>query len=345
MSLQRTITRALLKLPDGVLVKMSGRTPEILDGRKLDARFQFIGAAAAKQTPKGPITPLLARAGTDQLTFLFGGRCEPDVQVTDITIPSPAYAIPARIYRSGNQRPQAPLLVFAHFGGGVVGNLETCHAFCSILATGIGCPVLSVDYRLAPEHPWPQGLNDVLAAFEWGRAHADQFGAPAGLAAIGGDSMGGNFAAVIAQDMKRAGKPQPFLQVLIYPATSLTATGGSMETFTHSFPLTRQTLEFFVANYLPPGTDPQEVRVSPAHADSLAGLAPAFVATAGHDPLCDQGRDYAEALEAAGVNAHYICYDSMAHGFTAFTGAIPAADKACRDMAHAIGKAYRAMGG
>lgn len=345
MSLQKTIVNLLLKLPDPLLVSMAGGKPVVRDGRTLDARFQFIAYSVAKRGAPPVLTPEFARQGTEILTMLFGGPLEPGVSCQDRQLELEGRTIQARSYRPSNQNPQAPLFVFYHFGGGVVGSLETCHAFCSILAKTIGCPVLSIDYRLAPEHPWPAGLNDAIDSYLWAREHAAEFGAPAGLAAVGGDSMGGNFSAILAQEMQRRELAQPFLQLLIYPATTILATDGSMQSCADAYPLTAEIMAWFMANYLPDPNLGADLRVSPALAPSLVGLAPAIVITAGHDPLRDQGKAYAEALEAADVKVHYHCYDSLAHGFTAYTGAVPAADRACREIAAIAARAYRAMGG
>jgi acetyl esterase len=344
MSLQKTITSLLLKLPDSVLVAMSGGQPIVRDGRKLDARFQFIEAAATKRPLPDPLTPEFARQGTDLLTSLFGGPLEAGVTFSDIIIPAKGRDIPARAYRPANQRPEAPLMVFFHFGGGVVGNVGTCHAFCSIIAKIVGCPVLSIEYRLAPEHQWPAGLNDAIDGFLWGRDNADQFGAPAGLASAGGDSMGGNFTAILALEMKKRGLPQPTLQLLIYPATDITDDTGSMQSCADAYPLTKATMDWFMVNYLPNGTDHSDLRISPAKSADLSGLAPAIIVTAGHDPLHDQGMAYADLLKGAGVNAIATSYDSLAHGFTAYTGAVPAADKACREIATSVLTAYHRQG-
>ena len=344
MSLKKTLTNLLLKLPDNFLLALNGGKPIVRDGRTLDVRFQFIGAAAAKQSLPDPLTPQFARDGTDLLTQLFGGMIEPGVSFHDITIPGLDRVIPARIYRSNTQRPEAPLMVFYHFGGGVVGNVGTCHAFCSIISNVVGCPVLSLEYRLAPEHPWPAGLDDAIDGFLWARDHAPDFGAPAGLASAGGDSMGGNFTAILAQEMKRRGMAQPTLQLLIYPATDITDDTGSMQSCADAYPLTKATMDWFMANYLPAETDPNDVRVSPAKASDLSDLAPAIIVTAGHDPLRDQGLAYANLLRAAGVDVHYECFDNLAHGFTAYTGAVPAADTACRAIAASVLAAYRQQG-
>ena len=345
MSLQTKIARLLLKLPAGALRALSGGAPVEIGGRVLDPHFQFLAHAAARRpAPTTAPTAAEARAQTRALVDLAGGPAEPGVSWTEQPIPVDGRTIPARLYRPGKPRPGAVLMVFYHFGGGVVGDLETCHAFCTMLAASLGAPVLSVDYRLAPEHPWPAGLQDALDAFLWARLNAERLGGRPGAAAVGGDSMGGNFAAIIAQDMARMAQPQPFLQLLIYPATDLAASGGSMDLYAESFPLTAQTMGFFMANYLPPGADTDDPRLSPLKATDLEGLAPALVFTAGFDPLCDQGRIYADRLEGAKVNVLYRCFDSLAHGFTAFTGVVPAADSACRQIAAETARAYAALG-
>jgi acetyl esterase/lipase len=344
MNMQVALTRAILKLPAPLLVAMSGgRTVEV-GGRPLDPHFQFIGHAAARQPPPAAVTPESVRQGTDMLTTLFGGKPDRGVSWSPVTLDLPGRAIGGRVYRPERQNPAAPLMVYYHFGGGVVGTMETCHAFCTILAAIVGCPVLSVDYRLAPEHVWPAGLDDAIDAYLWGRDNAGRFGAPTGVAAAGGDSMGGNFTAILCQEMKRRGEPQPFLQLLIYPATDITAAGGSMDTYGASFPLTADTMAWFMSQYLPEGADPAHERLSPHLTRDLSGLAPAIVVTAGHDPLSDQGDAYAERLEAAGVNTLHRREDTLVHGFIAFTGGAPAADAACRHLARDVAKAYRAMG-
>jgi acetyl esterase len=344
MSLQRIITRALLKLPDSILVAISGGQAIVRDGRKLDARFQFIETAAAKRPIPDPLTPAFARQGVDLLTALFGGARESGVSTREIEIPAIGRVIPARLYQPAKQNPRSPLMVFYHFGGGVVGNIGTCDAFCSIIAAHIGCAVLSVDYRLAPEHQWPAGLDDAVESFIWARDHAADFGAPAGLASAGGDSMGGNFTAILCQDLKARGLAQPVVQLLIYPATDLTVEDGSMITCASAYPLTKATMDWFMANYLPTGADPKDLRLSPALAKDLSGLTSAIVIMAGHDPLRDQGLAYARALESAGVATITRCYDSLAHGFTAYTGSVPDADKACREIAADIARLYHQLG-
>jgi acetyl esterase/lipase len=224
----------------------------------------------------------------------------------------------------------------------VIGDLETCHAFCGILARIARTAVLSVDYRLAPDHRFPAGLDDVLAAFRWGRENAARFGAAPGAAAIGGDSMGGNFSAIVAQEMKRLGEAQPALQLLIYPAVDVASETPSMTTYADAYPLSRSIMDWFMGHYMGPDANPADPRLSPDKTADLSGLAPAVVITAGFDPLVDQGEAYAKRLIAAGVPTTYRCYDSLAHGFTAFTGAVPAADAACREVARLVRAAFDA---
>lgn len=333
VSTRRLIVRALLSLPSPLLRLLAGGGVVYRGGRTLDPRLQFLAAGAARGPAITTMTPEEARRANTQGLAALSGSPEPGVRTEPVSIPNDAGAIPARLYRPEGQDPAASLMVFAHFGGGVIGDLETCDAFCGILAKIARCPVLSVEYRLAPEHRFPAGLEDVLAAYRWGRDNAARFGAPAGRAAIGGDSMGGNFAAIVAQDLKRGGEAQPDLQLLIYPCTDVASETASMTTYAESFPLSRAMMDWFMGHYMGPEADPADPRLSPVRAPDLSGLAPAVVITAGFDPLVDQGEAYAKRLKDAGVPTAYRCYDSLAHGFTAFTGAVPCADVACREIA------------
>ena len=330
---QRVVVRSLLSLPTSMLRLMAGGGVVYQGGRTLDPRLQYLAAQGRGAPPMSALSPDEARRGSAATLALVAGPLEPGIRIETLRIEGPGGSIPARVYRPEVQDPDAPLMAYAHFGGGVIGGLETCHAFCSILAAATHGPVLSVDYRLAPEHRFPAGLEDVLAAYRWGRDNAERFAAPVAQAAIGGDSWGGNLAAVVCQELKRAGEPQPVLQLLIYPGTDVACESASMTTYADAFPLTRATLDWFAAQYMGPGDSPADPRLSPLRAGDLSGLAPAIVVTAGFDPLLDQGEAYARRLKEAGVPVVYRCYDSLAHAFTAFTGAVPCADVACREVA------------
>ena len=339
-ALQKMMLNAMLSLPTPVLRMLAGGGVVFQGGRTLDPRFQFLANAAKGAPPMTAVPPELARAGSAAGLAAVAGRPEPGVAIETLSIEGPNGPIPLRAYRPPTADPAAPLMVFAHFGGGVIGDLDTCHVFCTILAKCTRGPVLSVDYRLAPEQKFPAGLEDVLAAYRWGRDNAERFGAAAGKAAIGGDSMGGGFAAIVAQEMKRTGEAQPVLQLMIYPAVDLASETLSMRTYADAYPLSRATMEWFVGHYLGPGSDPSDPRASPSRAKDLKGLAPAILVTAGFDPLVDQGEAYAKALRDAGVPVAYRCYDALAHAFTAFTGAVPAADVACREIAGLVREGY-----
>lgn len=340
MSLQATLVKTLLKLPDSWLVRMAGGKPLEIGGRVLEPKLQFIAHGAAKQPPMSSSDPQTARAGSAAALAMLGAPMEPGVAAEDFELKAPGRNIPVRLYTPDNQDAVIPLMVYMHMGGGVIGDLETCHAFCSILASVTGGPVLSVDYRLAPEHPFPAGLDDCVFAYEWALRNAEKYGAPAGRAAVGGDSMGGNFAAIISQEMQREQKPLPELQLLIYPATDITSQLPSRTVYGETYPLSTDTMNWFMSHYLPTGHDEADLRISPALSSSLDGLPPAIVATAGFDPLVDEGAAYAKRLDAAGVDTVYKCYDSLPHAFTAFTAVSPASDAACREIAQWVKHAY-----
>jgi acetyl esterase/lipase len=332
LALRRSQLRLMLSLPAPILRALSGGGVVHIGGRTLDPRLQFLASQAAGAPPLSSLPLADARAGAAGMTALLSGHPESGVRVEALSLPGPAGEIAARAYCPETQGAATPLMVFAHFGGGVIGDLDTCEVFCAILAKGAGCPVLSIAYRLAPEDRFPAGLDDFLAAYRWGRENAGRFGAPAGAAAVGGDSMGGNFAAVACQELRRLGDVQPPLQLLIYPALDVAGESPSMTTYAQAWPLSRATMEWFMGQYMGPEDSPGDLRLSPIRARDLRGLAPAVIATAGFDPLLDQGESYARALADAGVLTRYRRFDALAHAFTAMTMA-PGADAACREIA------------
>ncbi|MBA3069420.1 MAG: alpha/beta hydrolase [Hyphomonas sp.] len=337
MSLQRFLARAFASLPGNLIVKMTGGTPITVEGRTLEPQLQ-LAAWNGRNAP--PLSSMPAETVQEAMKAQFALLADvpsEGASVTELTIPGPdGNAIPARLYRPSAQDPRHPLIVYFHMGGGVIGDLDTCHAWCAMLALGAQAPVLSVDYRLAPQHVFPAGLNDCIAAYKWGVANAPRFGAPGGKAAVGGDSMGGNFSAIISQLMKREGGPLPALQLLIYPAIDISKDYRSKKSFAKSFPLDVDTMDWFMAQYLPAGTDTTDLRVSPGQEKDLSGLPPAVVITAGHDPLSDEGDEYAARLNAAGVPVVHKRYDSLAHAFTSFTLISPGSRAACHEIAEMV---------
>jgi acetyl esterase len=338
---QNVALKAALSLPRPVLRLLSGGGVVYRGGRTLDPRLQFLASQARALPALESVTPQEARLISIQMIKMLDGRLEPGVAIENLTLETEAGPLRARAYRPAEQDAAAPVMAYAHMGGGVIGNLDSSHLFCGILAAVARCPVLSVDYRLAPEERFPAGLDDMLAAYRWAKANAGRFGAPIGVAAIGGDAMGANFAAVICQELRRHGEPQPVLQLLLYPVVDVASETASMATYADAYPMSRDLLAWFMGNYLGPGDDPADPRLSPFKAKDLSGLAPAVIATAGFDPLVDQGEAYAKTLNAAGTPVAYRCYDALAHGFCAFTSMVPAADAACREIAALVREALQ----
>jgi acetyl esterase len=301
-------------------------------GMTLDPRIQFLEYQARQRAvPWDKMTVAILREQTEAGAEIFGGGKVSGVRVEKVYVTGRSHSVPCRIYLPTVRDNSAALLVYLHFGGGVIGSLESPHRLCSMIAKEAGAPVLSVDYRLAPEFKYPLGLEDCLAAYNWAVDNAARYGAPVGKAAVGGDSMGGLFSAIIAQEMRRT-KP-PVLQLLIYPGIDFVSDTPSMHDFADAWPLTAETLDFFVKQYLPDNADPSDPRVSPGRAQDLRGLAPALIYGAGFDMLLDQGAAYAERLQEAGVKVSYTRFDSLPHGFVAFPSAAPAAEAAIRQIA------------
>ncbi|HEX4860073.1 MAG TPA: alpha/beta hydrolase [Rhizomicrobium sp.] len=280
------------------------------------------------------LAPPAARAAMK--SRLLAGKETPIGEVRNLTIPGPAHDIALRSYTPVDAKEaMLPGLVFFHGGGFVIGDLDTHDDLCRCLANGSGCRVVSVDYRLAPEHPFPAAVEDCFAATKWVAEHAGELGI-SGPIAVGGDSAGGNLAAVVAQLAKTQG-PAIAFQLLIYPVTQL---GGpempSMEENAKGYFLERESMQWFTRMYCPDASLLADPRMSPLRAKDLSGLPPAYVATAGFDPLRDEGKAYADKLDAAGVPVTYVNYPGMIHGFFSLRGLIPKAREAVAAASAAV---------
>ncbi len=288
-----------------------------IDGNTLDPTLQLMLSGLRAVGIDGLVVdddPGASRAQLRQLTTELPGP-QIHVDVDDLLLPGPAGEIPARHYRPANGA-TAPLLVFYHGGGWAIGDLDSYDALCRLTCRDAGIHVLSIDYRLAPEHPAPAAVEDAYAAFRWCYDHAEELGAAPGQVAVGGDSAGGNLAAVVCQLARDEGAPAPVLQWLLYPRTDFTAQTRSLGLFARGFLLTKRDMDWFESQYLRgSGVDRADKRVSPLLAESLAGLAPALIAVAGFDPLRDEGESYAAALQAAGTAVDLRCMRSLTHGF------------------------------
>jgi acetyl esterase len=245
----------------------------------------------------------------------------PDVaSVHDGAIAGPGGEIRFRRYRPlGAATGPLPTLIYYHGGGFVIGNIETHDSTCRRLANKSRCQVISIDYRLAPEHPFPAPIDDGIAAFRHIRDNAAAFEADPKKIAVGGDSAGGAMAAVVCQDARRAGEKMPAFQMLIYPATDSSKQSASRQDFAQGYFLDKELMDWFWNAYAPAGTDLTDLRLSPLLEQDFKGLPPAFVLTAGFDPLRDEGRAYANRLIDAGVKTTYVNYPGTVHGFFSMT--------------------------
>jgi acetyl esterase len=247
--------------------------------------------------------------------------------VEDITVDGAEGDLRARVYRPADDGPH-PTLVFFHGGGFTIGDLDSHDAQCRIVCTEADVVVLSVEYRLAPEHPYPAAAEDAMAATRWALDHVDELGGDVSRVAVGGDSAGGNLSAVVAQQLRDA----IAAQLLVYPATDLVSERPSHEENGRGYFLTLDEMEWFHGNYLPDIERGKEPLASPLHADDLTGLPPAIVATAEFDPLRDDGDAYAEALRKAGVKVVHRRYDGLVHGFFGFGAFSATADAAIKEL-------------
>jgi acetyl esterase len=264
--------------------------------------------------------------------------------VEDRTFPGPAGAVPVRIYRpvTPADGEAQPALVWFHGGGWVLGSINSADPVCRELAAASGAVVVSVGYRLAPEHPHPAGFEDCYAALEWVHADAAALGIDPARLAIGGDSAGGNLAAVVALAARDRQGPATRLQLLVYPVTDARLSYPSVQQNGTGYLLTADTLRWFVELYLGAHHehgDPQDPYVSPIYAGDLRGLPPAFVITAEFDPLRDEGEAYCLRLQQAGVDASYCRYDGMIHLFFGMTELVDRARLAIEEAAAALAAA------
>ncbi len=265
--------------------------------------------------PLHTMTPEQVRAAT-KLQPAFG-EPEPVAQVENRTIPGPAGEIPVRIYTPSGSGP-FPVLVFFHGGGWVICDLDTHDNHCRSLCNGGGCVVVSVDYRLAPEHKFPAAPEDCYAATQWGHQHAAEINGNPTRLAIGGDSAGGNLTAVVAQMARDRGGPKLVFQLLIYPATDFTFSGPSITENADGYFLTADDMHWFTHHYLRDEADKKNPLASPMQASDLSHLPPALIITAQYDPLRDEGETYGKRMQAAGVPVIISRYDGMIHGFFGF---------------------------
>ena len=329
--------RALTALPPHTQQRLAGGAPVEVDGQTLHPELQLLLHLRERMgvPAMSAGTPETARRQARRDALAFAGPRVHVGAVADLEVPTPDGPLAARHYAPEEPGGPHPLVVYFHGGGFVIGDLDVYDQSCRLLCRHAGVHVLSVDYRLAPEHPFPAAVDDAAAAFDWAHAHAAELGADPARVAIGGDSAGGNLAAVTARE---AGT-RPFAQLLIYPAVDPKARRHpSHDLFAEGFFLTAADREWFHDHYL--GSEPHDdPRARPLGDHDLAGLPRALVITAAFDPLRDEGEAYAAALRDAGVPVVLRRFSGLIHGFINMTGV----SRASRDATIEVAGALRAL--
>lgn len=333
-SVRGTVARSIVRLPRPVVGRMAGDSV-VVNGRTLDPEMQLL---LRLQRFEGPAVESVAiskgRRHIVSSSRAVGGN--PSIgAVTDRTIDGPGGPLTMRFYTPRGLTGPSPALVFFHGGGWIYGDLESHDALCRVLAEEAQVRVVAVDYRLGPEAPFPAGFDDAWAAWEWVSSNAQGLGIDASRIAVGGDSAGGNLAAIVAQHAVSDSGPSPAFQLLIYPATDFVERSASRATYAEGFFLTEAFMDLAEENYLVGDEDRGDRRLSPLRHD-VTGVAPAYVVTAGFDPLLDEGKAYADKMTAAGVPVEYVCEEGLIHAFANMVSFGSSAPKAVRRAAAAL---------
>ncbi|TDD08145.1 alpha/beta hydrolase [Saccharopolyspora terrae] len=315
-TLEGAAMRAVFALPQPIRRLIAG-APIRIDGQELalDAQLLLKLQKLTGQTGLAASTAEKARAGMAHATKITAVAPLGGVVVAERTIPTDNGDLPARLYRPQDLTETGPLLVFYHGGGWVIGDLDSHDDLCRFLAKHAGIRVLSVDYRLAPEYPFPAALDDALAAYSYAVNNAADLGSSSDAIAVGGDSAGGNLAAAVALQTTRSGEQKPVMQLLLYPAVDATRRRRSRELFGNGFLLTDHDMTWFMDQYSPVESERGDPRLSVLLADDLTELPTAYVVTCGFDPLRDEGEAYAKALSDAGVPVVARRFPDLIHGF------------------------------
>lgn len=302
---------------------------------------------SAMEVPSYPELGVAGAREMGELAAQLGPPPEPVAAVEDRTLEGPPGPIPVRLYRPEPRETAspAPLLVYLHGGGFVVGSLGTADRICRRLANAAGLVVVSVGYRLAPEHPFPAAVDDAYAATRWAWEQAPELGCDRERVAVGGESAGANLAAVASLLARDRGGPPLAFQLLVYPTVDVVASFPSRAENGEGYLLSLEEMRWYLSQYAPDGVRPDDFRISPLRAPSHAGLPPALVITAEFDPLRDEGEAYGEKLRAAGVPVRVSRYAGMVHGFFGMSGLLDRADDAVQEAAQALRTALLNVGG
>ncbi|HEY0888619.1 MAG TPA: alpha/beta hydrolase [Nocardioides sp.] len=329
---QRALLVGLGRLP-APLQRLLARPPVNSAGDRMAPDLALLMKLSASGADYSDLPPAEAREVTERDLALFAARVPACAVEEEVEIADGLW-----VTRYGSGQPPRAVILFFHGGGFVIGSRASYTAPARMLAQGTGADVVSVGYRLAPDHPFPAAQDDALTAWRYVVAHAADWGADPRRIVVAGESAGGNIAAVLCQQV-RGDAVQPMLQVLIQPVTDLVEHRPSQDEFAGSPALSAKQIAWFVGNYLPEGTDPADPRVSPFRASSLAGLPPAIVNLAGFDPLHDDGHAYATALLEAGVPAEVTREAGQVHGYVSYTAVSPSCRQATERLVASVAAA------
>jgi acetyl esterase len=331
------LARFLCGLPEPIERVLAGRAVDI-DGQTLEPEMQLLLRLIALQPERDLWTTTVpdARAALVQQALMLEGPKVRVARVEQLELPGPAGPLGARLYVPEQEQGPIPLLVFLHGGGWVRGNLDSHDNVCRFLAREAGVLVLSVDYRLAPEHPFPAAVEDSYATFLFAFNNAEELGADPSAIAVGGDSAGGNLTLVTAQLAAGDGGPVPAFLLAFYPATDFSVKRRSYELFREGFLLTESATDWYRTRYLPDESMALDPRASPLLADDLSGMPPAYIATAGFDVLRDEGEAYAERLRDAGVPVALRRHRGLIHAFANMTAVGRSSHAAMMEAAGAL---------
>lgn len=336
----RTAIRATLAIPDETVRWLIGKNAETYRGQTLHPRIQLgLRMMGRIGTPKlNELSPEKARVQSNAYFDLLDIPKTRLAHVEDTTLPGPAGSIPVRIYKPKKLEKSAPVLLFFHGGGFVIGDIDGYDHPTRRLAKTGRCAIISVDYRLAPEHKFPAGFEDCWAVYDWVRTHGAQWDLDPTRISLCGDSAGGNLAAAVAQKARDVGGQQPNLQVLLYPRVDSANISQSADDLKHrDYILTYDLMTWFKNHTISKPEDVYDPRMSPLLHGNFADLAPAIIVTCGFDPLWDEATAYGDALEAAGVPLERIHMPDMIHGIWSSGGFL----KGVRKLHKHIGKRVR----
>ena len=332
--IEAAIARRLLHLPPPFIAWLLGKRRRVINGIALDPNVQ-LSLDLFKLTGRptlDKLSPDVARVEFAKLVPIADLRPRDLHQVQTRMIPGPGGEMAIRIYRA--KPGTLPVLMYVHGGGFVVGNLDTHDPPLRELAHQSGCAVIAVDYRLAPEHPFPAALDDALAALRWVQDNAAALGLDAQKIAMGGDSAGGNLTAAACHVLQKTGGQLPVAQLLIYPAVDMHNLAPSRHTYAQGFFLERELIAMFVRAYVPAPEMTVDPRISPLLAEDFSGQPPALLLTAGFDPLQDEGIAYGRKLVAAGSTVEFVHFPAQIHGVFGMAGAVEDGRRAITACAH-----------